>query len=184
MLQDLKTQLGHSMNSVRRLLQSPVKLTPGGNLTLGVPQSSLRAQAREAERQCVRQIRRDLYRLLDQHPSSRLLVRHLATVEHTLATKGLAGFDALPVRVVAKALADLDSLVRDWSPVGLAELRSRMAVIVKMRPPGAEPVSTLVDQPSEWADITEVDHAEFEEMERSWVGVAPAGVQAAQRANA
>jgi hypothetical protein len=181
MLQDLKTQLGHSMNSVRRLLQSPVQVGQRGNLMLGLPQSSLRAAAREAERRCVRQIRRDLYRLLDQHPSSRLLVRHLATVEHTLATKGLAGFDALPVRVTAKALNELDSLVRDWSPSGLAELRSRMAVIVKTRPAGAEPVSTLIDQPSEWADISEVDHAEFEEMERSWVGVAPAAVQAAQK---
>ena len=184
MLQDLKTQLGQSMKSVRRLLQSPVQLGDRGNLTLGVPKSSLRAQAREEEQRCVRRMRRDLYQLLDQHPSSRQLVRHLATVEHTLGSKGLAGFEALPARVVAKALTDLDSLVRDWSPIGLAELRSRMAVIVKTRPPGAEPVSTLVDQPSEWADITEVDHAEFEEMERSWVGVMPAGVQAAQKANA
>jgi len=184
MLQDLKTQLGQSMNSVRRLLQSPVRLGEGGGLTLGATKSSLRAQAREAERLCVRQMRRDLYRLLNQHPSSRLLVRRLATVEHTLATKGLAGVDALPVRVTAKALAELDALVRDWSPCGLAELRSRMAVIVKTRPAGAEPVSTLIDPASEWADITEVDHAEFEEMERSWVGVTPAGVQAAQKANA
>jgi hypothetical protein len=59
-----------------------------------------------------------------------------------------------------------------------------MAVIVKMRPPGNEPVSTLIDQPSESAYVTEIDHAEFEEMERSWVGVTPAGVQAAQKANA
>ena len=184
MLQDLKTQLGHSMNSVRRLLQSPVRLGEGGRLALGAPKGSLRAQAREAGRRCVRQMRRDLYRLLGQHPSSRLLVRHLAVVEHTLGKSGLGGFETLPLRVIAKALIELEALVRDWSPTGLAELRSRMAVIVKTRPPGAEPVSTLLEHASEPADVSEVDHAEFEAMERSWVGVTPAGVQAAQRANA
>ena len=191
MLQDLKTQFGQSMKSVQRLLKSPVKLGQGGNLMLGVPKDLELTRAQEEARHHRRLMTRDLDALLSQHPSSRRLVRHLAVVEHTLRTKGLKGFDALPARVIAKALTDLDSLVRDWSPAGLAELRSRMAVIVKARPPSDEPVSTMMDLMSDTAeiaevshaDISEVDHAEFEEMERSWVGVMPDAVRK-QQANA
>jgi len=79
----------------------------------------------------------------------------------------------------------MEGLVRDWSPTGLAELRSRMAVIVKARPHEEAlelaaigpttlgSVSVHVDLAGP-GDVSEVDHAEFEEMERSWVGVVPA----------
>ena len=185
MLEVLKSQLGESMKSMRSFLQKPIRLDEG-NLSLGVSKSNLDTQAREELRQRVRRIRRDLYDLLGQHPSSRKLMRHLATVERTLQTEGLRGFEALPVRVVARALAEMESVVRDWSPVGLAELRSRMAVIVKnyVRESGPVPLGNEPDSPERHpvhanfgislpADVTEVDHAEFEEMERSWVGVVP-----------
>ncbi|MEP7298650.1 MAG: hypothetical protein ABI702_20890 [Burkholderiales bacterium] len=186
MLQVLKSQLGDSMKSVRSFLQKPIRLDEGG-LSLGASAKSQRDRAREERHLRVRRIRRDLYDLLGQHPSSRRLMRHLAAVERTLQTGGLRGFEALPVRVIARALAEMDSLVRDWSPVGLAELRSRMAVIVKTRPQesASMPLDSLPESnhgpvsvhagfsASLPADVTEVDHAEFEEMERSWVGVVP-----------
>jgi hypothetical protein len=185
MLQVFKSQLGHSMSSVRQFLQMPIKLdqshfAPGGS------KSSARAQACNENRKRVRHMKRDLYDLLGQHPSSRQLMRRLAAVERTLHTGGLEGFEALPVRVIAKALAELDSLVRDWSSTGLAELRSRMAMIVKTRPhdetaeldalaPTTLPaVSVHGDLASALpADVSEVDHAEFEYLERSWVGFVP-----------
>ena len=186
MLQVLKSQLGQSMSSVRLFLQKPIKLDEG-NITLGASESSLREQAREKVRKQVRHMKRDLHALLSQHPSSRQLMRHLATVERTLRTEGLAGFEAMPVRVVATALTELERLVWDWSPTGLAELRSRMAVIVKNRPRVVEapktegPVEVAAESvhaeddfsSSLPADVSEVDHAVFEEMERSWVGVIP-----------
>jgi hypothetical protein len=186
MLQVLKSQLGQSMSSVRQFLEKPIKLDEG-NITLGASEASLREQAREKVRKHVRHMKRDLHELLSQHPSSRQLMRHLATVERTLRTEGLTGFEALPVRVVATALTELERLVWDWSPTGLAELRSRMAVIVKNRPrpveaPNAEAtVAAALDSAhadddfssSLPADVSEVDHTVFEEMERSWVGVIP-----------
>jgi len=183
MLQIFKSPFGQSMASMRQFLQKPI-LVNGGHLGLGVPESSLRRQAREDNRKRVRHMKRDLYELLAQHPSSRRLMRRLAAVEHALQTDGLKGFEALPVRVVARALTELESLVRDWSPTGLAELRSRMAVIVKARPLeealelDAKGPTTLgsVSVHADLAgpgDVSEVDHAEFEEMERSWVGVVP-----------
>ncbi|MES1161788.1 MAG: hypothetical protein ABUL50_01840, partial [Rhizobacter sp.] len=91
--------------------------------------------------------------------------------------------EALPVRVLAKSLMQLEKLVWDWSAPGLAELRSRLAVMVKNRQPEAEQEAAstaaleldLHTQHSA-ADVTEVDHAAFEEMERSWAGQMPEGV--------
>src|SRR5882724_11151264 len=121
MLQSLKSQIGSSVESMRRLLQRPIKLDDG-NLKLGTSETKLRQQEREAKRQRVRQMRRDLYALFDQHPSSRKLMRHLATVERTLQEQGLQGFEALPLGVITTALAELERMVWDWSPTGLAEL--------------------------------------------------------------
>jgi hypothetical protein len=188
MLQNLKSQIDSSVESMRRLLQRPIRLNDG-NRRLGTSETKLREQQqREAKRQRVRQMRRDLYALFDQHPSSRKLMRHLAIVECALQEEGLQGFEALPLAVIAKALAELERMVRDWSPTGLAELRSRMAVLAKNRPPqdttahssspamAAEQVAVRSAVPLGFeaaAEVTEVDHAEFEEMERSWVGVVP-----------
>lgn len=182
MIDDLKSQLGSSMQTMRRFLQRPISLERG-NLTLGVPAASLRAQARDDERQRVRRMRRELYALMQQHPSSRQLMRHLDLVERTLRHAGYGAVEALSVRVVAKALTQLEKLVWDWSAPGLAELRSRLAVMVKSRRPEAEQdaantAAIALDASLQYGatDVTEVDHAEYEEMERSWAGQMPAGV--------
>jgi hypothetical protein len=193
MLQVLKSHLGQSVASVRKLLQVPIKLDEHGHLKLRGSDRDERQQALKESHERLRQIRRDLFTLLGQHPSSRRLMRHLAMVERTLQAEGIKGFEALPIRFIAKALTELESVVWDWSPAGLAELRSRMAVIVKNRPrmPEAQkpdanallPLPPPADSdfsPNGRADVSEVDHAEFEEMERSWVGVMPKMVSATE----
>lgn len=182
MIDDLKSQLGSSMQTMRRFLQRPISVKRG-NLTLGVPAASVRAQARDEERQRVRRMRRALYDLLQQHPSSRQLMRHLDLVERTLRHEGYGAVEALSVRVIAKALTQLEKLVWDWSTPGLAELRSRLAVMVKSRQLEAEQdaantAAQALDASLHHGatDVTEVDHAEFEEMERSWAGQMPEGV--------
>ena len=135
-------------------------------------------------------MRRDLYQLLEQHPASRQLMRHLDLVERTLRVQGLTAVEALPARVIAKALVQLERLVWDWSPVGLAELRSRLAVIVRDQPIDLSTPVVHADSPTpaarripqELADVTEVDHATFEAMERSWHGRVPEASGAAQAA--
>jgi hypothetical protein len=185
MLDDLKTQLGSSMHTVRRFLQRPITVTQG-NVTLGVPASALKEQARDERRRREKRMRRDLYQMLEQHPGSRQIMRHLDLAERTLRSGGLKAFEALPIRVIAKALAQMERLVWDWSPAGLAELRSRMAVMVKnrSREVTAEAISTasleLEMAQTHVTDVTEVEHAEFEEMERSWAGQMPAAIAAAK----
>ena len=95
MLQDFKSQFGQSMASMRQFLQKPIQLN-SGHLGLGVSESSLRPQARDENRKRVRHMKRDLYELLGQHPSSRRLMRrrlselqqHLALRLEKLRTSG------------------------------------------------------------------------------------------------
>lgn len=200
MLNDLKSQFGGSVESVRRLFQRPASAGAGDTR----PGSrDARAQAREEHHRRVRLMRRELYQLMEQHPTSRELMRHLDLVERTLRQEGFSAVQALPVRVIAKALQQLEKLVWDWSPSGLAELRSRLAVIVRTRQADAAEGTNgaAPTQPSAKAfdrvpdvevvgtlggalvgDATELDHAAFEEMERSWSGEMPAELRNAMTA--
>lgn len=186
MLNDLQSKFGSSIKTVRSFLQRPISVQRG-NVTLGVAASSAREQARDEQRQRVRRMRRELYELMQQHPTSRQLMRHLDLVERTLRHEGYAAVEALPVRVIAKALTQLEKLVWDWSAPGLAELRSRLAVMVKTRKPEAEQEAAstaaleldMMNAHPGTADVTEVDHAMFEEMERSWAGQLPEGLSKA-----
>jgi hypothetical protein len=176
MLNDLKSQFGSSMKTMRRFLERPITVKEG-NVTLGVSQTSLREQERERKRRHERMLKRALYQLMEQHPSSRQLMRYLDLVERTLRRGGLDALEELPVRVIAKALGEMERLVWDWSSAGLADLRSRMAVMVKSRPADAQreapTTESLELDEARQADVTEVDHAMYEEMERSWTGLMP-----------
>jgi hypothetical protein len=74
--------------------------------------------------------RDELARVLDVDPRSRSSLRHLAFVEHALEKKGWRGLYKIPLPVLQKGLEQLEELVSNWSPVGLACLRSKMAVAV------------------------------------------------------
>ena len=188
MKQALKSQIGHSLHSVGAFFMRPLSLQ-NGEISLGVARSTLIEQARATEHKHVRRMRADLFFMLEQHPASRDLVRSLALVERTMQRSGFDGVNQLPQKVLARALTELERLVWDWSPEGLAELRSRLAVLVKNKPvqpekaAGADleslegPASKIsvfagLDS-AQPADVSEVDHELFEEMERSWVGQIP-----------
>ena len=178
MLQDLKSQLAGSMQSVQNFLQRPISVAQGG-VTLGQSKNSVQAEkAREAEAQRQRRMRRELYQLMERHSESRKLMRCLDAVERTLRRGGFGAVEVMPVRVVVRALDELERLVWDWSPQGLAELRSRMAILVKSRADearrDAESTAAMELDNAGPADVSEVEHADYEEMERSWAGHVPA----------
>ena len=188
MKQALKSQIGHSLHSVGAFFMRPLSLQ-NGEISLGVARSTLIEQARATERKHVRRMRADLFFMLEQHPASRDLVRSLALVERTMQRSGFDGVNQLPQKVLARALTELERLVWDWSPEGLAELRSRLAVLAKNKPVQPEKAAgadleSLEGPASKFsvfagldsaqpADVSEVDHELFEEMERSWVGQIP-----------
>ncbi len=86
------------------------------------------AAAREAKE--LELMRTQLAELLNEVPETRQAMRHLVFVEQALTRKGLRALHKLPLDVLQRALEQLDGLVTNWSPVGLAGLRSKMAVAI------------------------------------------------------
>lgn len=100
-----------------------------------LPPRPSKRQAREqetAQRESseLQLMRSQLAALLDELPETRPALKHLVFVEHAVGKRGLKALHKLPVDVLEKALVQLEGLVTNWSPVGLASLRSKMAVAV------------------------------------------------------
>ncbi|MDE2614118.1 MAG: hypothetical protein KGL78_11800 [Burkholderiales bacterium] len=82
------------------------------------------------EKEELTQMRAELAALLNELPETRQTMRHLVFVEHALAKKGLKALHKVPLDVLQHALDQLEGLVVNWTPAGLANLRSKMAVAV------------------------------------------------------
>lgn len=87
-------------------------------------------QAVRREAQELALLRKELAELLDELPHTRRTLKHLVFVEHAIGKHGFKALHKLPVDVMQRALAQLEGLVTNWSPVGLASLRSKLAVAI------------------------------------------------------
>ncbi|HJV96949.1 MAG TPA: hypothetical protein VJ608_12965 [Albitalea sp.] len=118
----------------------------------------------------LRAMRKALHDLLEQHRHVRRVMRHLRHFESALKRSGMRAFDDLPVDVQKTALAQLQSLVSDWSPAGLAELRSRLSVSVMAKEPDTpyEPTGSKLSDfcTSERLQVQEITHSDFENLAR------------------
>ena len=123
-------------------------------------------------------LRLALKQLLDRHPMTRQMMRHLAYIEHALAKQGLGAFAEVPVDVLSVALDQIDAIVINWSDRELADLRSRMAVAYKERtlfgdfdPAGADGRSAFAA--GSRIMVEEASHSVFQELERQYQAVLP-----------
>lgn len=91
----------------------------------------------QASIDAVRQMRVELGRVLDADESHRQTYRHLARFERKLERYGLTTLERLPVDQLRRALREFEALVRNWSSTDLADLRSRMAVVLADRASGS-----------------------------------------------
>jgi hypothetical protein len=96
---------------------------------LDQPPTRAELAARKAQQE-FNLMQQQLAELLNDLPETRTTLRHLDFVEKALARKGLRALQKLPVEVLQRALDQLEGLVVNWSPVGLAALRSRIAVAI------------------------------------------------------
>lgn len=97
----------------------------------GKPRPPTRAElGARKDKEELTQMRAELAALLNELPETRPAMRHLVFVEQALAKKGLRALHKVPLDVLQRALEQLEGLVVNWSPVGLASLRSKMAVAV------------------------------------------------------
>jgi hypothetical protein len=117
-----------------RLLFSDVKLERQGttlNLTLATPSPEIGTSAAVDEISTeARVLRVALKTLLDVHPATRRVMRHLACVDRALAVQGMKALAEVPVEVLSIAVEQLEILVSNWSNPQLAALRSKMAVAI------------------------------------------------------
>ena len=103
----------------------------GSSAAPAKPKPGSRAEASERkDKQDLALILQQTGALLDEVPETRSALRHLVFVEQSLKKKGLRALHKLPLEVLQRALEQLEGLVTNWSPVGLAGLRSKMAVAI------------------------------------------------------
>lgn len=112
----------------------------------GRPTASPEDLARQARQAELSRIIGELAQCLDADPDIRRELRHLAYLETTLRQQGLDALHTLPVDVLHKALDQFEGLVSNWSPWGLATLRSKMAVALAER--GASDETAAASTPS------------------------------------
>lgn len=96
------------------------------------PETPAEAAARR-QRELLALMASELAAVLDELPGTRRALRHLVAVEAALGSDGLQALERLPLVVLRRALAQFEGLVTNWSPVGLATLRSKIAVAVNER---------------------------------------------------
>jgi hypothetical protein len=87
----------------------------------------------QASIDAVRAMRIELGKVLDGDASHRQRYRHLARFERKFDKYGLRTIEQLPVDQLRRALREFEALVRNWSSASLADLRSRMAVVLADR---------------------------------------------------
>jgi len=87
----------------------------------------------QASIEAVRAMRVELGKVLDADESHRQTYRHLARFERKFDKYGLRTIEQLPVDQLRRALREFEALVRNWSSASLADLRSRMAVVLADR---------------------------------------------------
>ena len=81
-----------------------------------------------APRELLIAMRDELRQQLAAHAAEGTAFAHLARFEERFSKRGLRALDEIPVDQLRRALADFERMVRNWSSVALADLRSRMAV--------------------------------------------------------
>lgn len=100
------------------------------------PKPTRQELALRKEAQDLALIREQLADLLGGLPQARQGMPHLLFVQRALDKNGFEAVHKLPLDVLRPALAQLERLVTNWSPEGLANLRSKMAVSIIERTRG------------------------------------------------
>ena len=95
------------------------------------PEPAIRAL--QASAGATRAMSDEIRRVLDADESHRQVYRHLARFERKFAKYGLRTVEQLPIDQLRRALNDFESLVRNRTSPSLADLRSRMAVVLADR---------------------------------------------------
>ena len=124
--------------------------------------------------EAVLRMRSELKELLSRSPGAREVLPHLAGLDQALKTLGLAAFDALPPRVLKRALTQLQCVLPPSPGKGIAEFRSRLAASLAKQEPvnvahrqPAPPASFLTDDALQVSETSESDFMRVVEAAKS-----------------
>lgn len=118
---------------IRRDEQGLRIVLESGPPTAEAPMQREHRLADERRTQQVALIQRQLGDLFETVPGLRQHLLSLAQVEKALSVEGLNFLDTIPLPLLKAALRQFEDAVVNWSPEGLAYLRSRMAVALRER---------------------------------------------------
>jgi hypothetical protein len=169
-----------SLSWLRALMGRPVCLQRRDG-KLHVTLVDRRRSPAELEAQALKQLRQELQTRLVDHDVSHVasVMRHLVFVHDELGRRGWAGVAALPSGLLGKALAQAAMLESQESSPLLAEMLNRLQLLKvatqvseEGRPASPHAAGTQADDVSD-VEVSESTHEEFNETERSWVGILP-----------
>jgi len=122
-------------------------------------------------------MRAELKKLLDVHPGTRRVMRHLVYFERALETQGLQALIDIPEEVLSTALEQLEKLVSNWSNRELATLRSKMSVAVVNRSKdpfyGTAGIKASAFHTESRLQVGDATHSMFLELERQYKELVP-----------
>lgn len=118
----------------------------------------------------LRRAHAELGALLNRHPDTRHLLRHLGYVERAIRQQGSRAFRQVPVPVLERALEQLELLLRGEDAHSVAPLRARIERALRERPQGKDKDRGPLTQA---VIVSEASHSLFDEMEKSWTGRMP-----------
>ena len=121
--------------------------------------------------QRLHRMRRQLSHVMRRHPGARSIFRHLTAVEGSLRRRDASAFASLPTSVLSAALEQLQTVVTDWSALGLHDLRAALQFALERRGHAAKPPVVTDALPMDFArglHVQEASVSMFVEAERGW----------------
>lgn len=120
-------------------------------------------------------------RLLVHDPATQA-VRYLFIVHDELRTSGWSGVEALPLKVVERALAEAEMLAVDEpSPLLTTIIENLQALKLAADERAAQEALEREFETLQVPEVSETNYDEYELMERSWMGTVPAGLELPDR---
>lgn len=134
---------------------------------------------RDAAPALLAQQRAELAARLLVHDPATQIVRHLFVVHEELRENGWDGIEALPPKVIERALTEAEMLA-SHEP---SELLTTIIDNLRALKVGTDAQATLEPdtQQPQIVEVSETDFDEFELMERSWAGTVPAALKLPDR---
>jgi len=151
--------------------QWQVAFAPPPAVTVDTRREAVMAHLAAMSPQRLHRMRRQLSHLMRRHPGARAIFRHLTAVEYSLRRRDGSAFASLPTSVLSAALEQLQTVVGDWSALGLHDLRAAMQFALAQRGHATTPPVVADALPMDFARGLHVQDASvsmFIEAEHGW----------------